>query len=317
MKIGLIGYGVMGRNHARIVASDDRHELIGIHDLRFSSDEGAIFKRSVGELIESGMQACILSVPPNQTKKLALSLADYRIPTLIEKPLSDSYRGATEITAAFHKTETFASVGYIERFNQAVIKAKELIISGDLGKVLEISSIRLGYLGNRSPIVGVELDLLVHDLDLIKFLTEKRIIESKAIRTSFIQKGISDTVTVVGLLEDNTHFSIRANWISPFKKREFAITGERGTLVINTLDMGVRLYMNGTVESYWDELTSIRGVTQGNEINFALTRKEPLKMQFESFILGIQGVETHSASLTEASNLLSDLEKFFYQELEI
>lgn len=311
MKIGLVGYGVMGKNHERLVASEDEHELIGIFDPKFSNNSDNLFKLSLNDLIESGIEACILCVPPNQTKEHAQILAINQIPTLIEKPLSDSYTNALQITATFLANGTFATVGYVERFNQAVIKAKELLATGELGRLLEINSVRLGYLGNRSPEVGVELDLLVHDLDLIYFLTGKRPLLAKGIKTSFFQKGISDSATIIGSLEGDTHFTIRANWISPFKKREFSITGERGTLLINTLDLETKLYKNGSVESYWDELTSIRGFAQGDEISFALTKKEPLKSQFESFIQGAQGRTVTSISLPEASILLSDIETFF------
>ena len=313
MNIGLVGYGVMGKNHERIVLSDNDHELIGIFDPRFSRSDGTLFKDKLTELIAAGMEACILSVPPNMTRLSAEMLAANKIPTLIEKPLSDNYSDALRIIKYFEETDTYAAVGYVERFNQAVIKAKELLDAGELGRILEISSIRLGYLGGRSPEVGVELDLLVHDLDLIHFLTDKKLSQAKALRTSFFQTGISDSTTIIGLMGGEIHFTIRANWISPFKKREFSITGERGTLVINTLDMEVRLYKNGTVESYWDQLTSIRGFTQGDVINFALDRKEPLKSQFESFIVGSQGARVSSTSPTQAAELLRVIENLFME----
>jgi UDP-N-acetylglucosamine 3-dehydrogenase len=311
MRIGLVGYGAMGRNHERVILAHKDHELAGIFDPRFTKADGHYFKASLYDIIDSGIDACVVSVPPHQTKLHSKLLACHKIPTLIEKPLAGCYQDAVEIVEAFEQTKTFVAVGYVERFNQSVIKARELLATKALGRILDISSSRLGYLGDRKPTIGVELDLLVHDLDLIRFLSEKKILEAQGIKTSFYQQDISDSAVVIGQLQDNVQFAIRANWISSFKQREFTITGERGTLILNTLDMGLRHVKNGTVESFWTELTSIRGFSQGDEVSYALNKLEPLKLQFDSFILGIGGKAVTCCGVDEAAELLRVIERIF------
>lgn len=92
-----------------------------------------------------------------------------------------------------------------------------------------------------------------------------------------------DMVVAVGTLERGTIVSHLVNWLSPFKERTTVAIGEKGTLVADTLTADLTFYQNGTTNLTWAEMSSFRGVSEGDITRYALEKQEPLLSEHIAF----------------------------------
>jgi hypothetical protein len=90
-------------------------------------------------------------------------------------------------------------------------------------------------------------------------------------------------VVAVGTLSKGTITSHTVNWLTPFKERTTVITGEKGALVADTLTADLTHFQNGVIQNTWQQVTSFRGVSEGDMTRFAITKKEPLLAEHEAF----------------------------------
>src|SRR4029078_1016287 len=73
------------------------------------------------------------------------------------------------------------------------------------------------------------------------------------------------------------------NWLSPLKERTTVVTGDKGAFVADTLTGDLYFHENGQVATEWEQVSTFRGVTEGNSIRYAIPKPEPLRVQHENF----------------------------------
>ncbi|MDV3354456.1 Gfo/Idh/MocA family oxidoreductase [Dietzia sp. IN118] len=286
LRAGLIGLGMMGRHHARVLGSLDGVELVAIADPggdRFGVANGRNLVSSVTELIAKGIDYCMVAVPTGLHEEVALELAEAGVHTIIEKPLAHDTASSERIVAAFEKADLVGGVGHIERYNAALQQARIRIENGDLGEILQVATRRQGPFPGRIADVGVVKDLGTHDIDLTAWVTQQEFI-SVAAQTGFKSgRAHEDLVAVVGKLSGGTVTNHLVNWLSPLKERTTVITGEKGAFVADTLTADLTFFANGEVETTWDEISQFRGVSEGDMVRFAFSKPEPLRVEHENF----------------------------------
>jgi predicted dehydrogenase len=190
---------------------------------------------------------------------------------------------AQELVELFAKAGLVGGVGHIERYNPAVQAARQRIEDGLIGELYQIATRRQGPFPGRIADVGVIKDLATHDIDLTAWVTQQEYVSVNA-RTAFRSgREHEDMVVAVGTLSKGAIATHTVNWLTPFKERTTVITGERGALVVDTLTADLTHYQNGVIDGGWDQLTSFRGVSEGDMTRFALVRKEPLMSEHEAF----------------------------------
>ncbi len=169
--VGVIGVGALGRHHARHLATSTAADLIGVHDLdpirgRTVADEvGVRFFSDPDELL-SVVEAVTIAVPTPVHAAVGLQALDRGRAVLMEKPLAVSIAEADALIAAADRRGVPLVVGHIERFNRAVRAAIPF-----LGDIKYFESTRLAPFQSRGTDVAVILDLMIHDLDLVLYLT--------------------------------------------------------------------------------------------------------------------------------------------------
>ena len=286
LRAGLIGLGMMGRHHARVLGSLDGVELVAVADPggdKFGAASGRKLVSSVTELIAEGIDYCMVAVPTGLHEEVALELAEAGVHTIIEKPLAHDTASSERIVAAFEKAGLVGGVGHIERYNPALQQARTRIENGDLGEIYQVATRRQGPFPGRIADVGVVKDLGTHDIDLTSWVTQQEYVSVSA-QTGFKSgRQHEDLVTVVGKLSGGTVTNHLVNWLSPLKERTTVITGEKGTFVADTLTADLTFFANGEIETTWDEISQFRGVSEGNIVRFAFSKPEPLRVEHESF----------------------------------
>src|SRR6201747_1340795 len=232
MRVGVIGAGVMGTNHARVLGGLPNITMVGIvdplpeHRDRPPELAGSRPFAALDELIAEGVDAITIAAPTHLHHEVALACIARNIHVLVEKPIASSVEEGRDIVDAARRAGVTLMVGHVERFNPAVAAIKAAISGED---ILSIAITRVGPFPPRMSNVGVVIDLAVHDIDLIRWFTESDIVE--------VQPQLSSAVAEredIALLQFRTASGVLAhintNWLTPFKARN-VIVATRGKYV--------------------------------------------------------------------------------------
>src|SRR5256886_3016841 len=225
LRIGVIGAGVMGSNHARVFAGLPNITLVGIvdplpaHRTRAADLTSCRTFASLDELIAEGVDAITVAAPTHLHHEIALACIARNIHVLVEKPVAAAVEEGEEVVAAARRAGVTLMVGHVERFNPAVAAIKQAIKGED---ILSIAITRVGPFPPRMSNVGVVIDLAVHDIDLIRWFTDSEIIEVQPQLKSAIAERED-----IALLQFRTASGVLAhintNWITPFKARNVTV----------------------------------------------------------------------------------------------
>lgn len=295
IKTAVIGVGSMGRNHARVYWEMPDVNLVGVADTnqnisdtiakRFGTNGYNDFRKMLDKEKPEAVDIC---VPTSLHLEIALDVIQRGIHVLVEKPISTNvYEGKIMIEAA-ENAGVKLMIGHIERFNPAVMALKEQLANNRLGKVFNVGALREGPLPQRINDVGVVIDLAVHDLDIIRYVTNKEIIRLYAETESGIHSKYEDQMSALLRLSDGTIGTLVINWITPTKIREFFVTGECGMFKVDYLTQDLYFHENSLLdESEWATLGLLRGVREGSMTRHHVIKKEPLRSEQEAFLASI------------------------------
>ena len=295
LRAGLVGLGMMGRHHARVLGSLDGVDLVAVSDPMGDPHNvagGREVLKSVDDLIKVGIDYAMVAAPTAFHQELALKLADAGIHALIEKPLAVDTPAAKEITAAFAAKNLVGAVGHIERYNPALQQLRARLDAGELGAVYQITTRRQGPFPARIADVGVIKDLATHDIDSTAWVARSKYISVSARTAHKSGREHEDMVAAVCDLENGIISNHLVNWLTPFKERLTIVTGERGAFVADTLTADLTFYANASVETQWDSVAAFRGVSEGDVVRYAFAKPEPLRVEHEAFrdaVLGLPG----------------------------
>jgi len=236
LRIGVVGAGVMGSNHARVLAGMPGVTLAGIADPDEKQRDfvsgvlGCPTVADVDGLIALKPDAITIAAPTHLHRDIALACIARGIHVLVEKPIASNVEEGREIIAAARRAKVTLMVGHVERFNPAVDTIKQAI-KGE--EILSIAITRVGPFPPRMSNVGVVIDLAVHDIDLIRWFTDSDIVE--------VQPQLSSAVAEredIALLQFRTASGVLAhintNWLTPFKARSVTVA-TRGKYVMGDL----------------------------------------------------------------------------------
>ena len=225
LRIGVIGVGVMGSNHARVLAELPGVKLVGIVDPDRKTREHVARNlkctafADLDGLIERGVNAVIIAAPTHLHRDIAIACAARGIHILVEKPIAPTIEEGREIIAAARRAGVTLMAGHVERFNPAV-EAIKRAIKGQ--HILSIAVTRVGPFPPRMSNVGVVIDLAVHDIDLIRWFTGSEIVEIQPQTSSAVAErediALLQFRTASGVLAQ-----INTNWLTPFKARNIHI----------------------------------------------------------------------------------------------
>jgi UDP-N-acetylglucosamine 3-dehydrogenase len=290
----VIGLGMIGRHHARLLQSSERVRFAGAVDpggdrYRAVHDPDSVFA-SVAELLAAGsVDFAIVAVPTELHLPVAESLADAGVAMLIEKPLAASGEAARQIVELCASAGVTAAVGHVERFNPALQEMRRRMLDGQIGRLFTASTVRSGPFPSRIQDVGVVKDLATHDIDLVSWLADSPI-ASVAAQTQYLTgRDHEDLVLATGALASGAAFNLVVDWVSPAKVRRARVLGERGLLEADSLTGDLYFYENGEMGVVWSAAQQFRGVSEGDVTRYALRREEPLRVEHETFLNLLDG----------------------------
>lgn len=306
IRVGVIGAGNMGKNHARVYS--EIADLAAISDINEKTGQeiaakyNAVFYKDHKEMIEKEqLEAISVAVPTFSHKEIVFDCLRKKIPTLVEKPISDNLIDARKMLQFAKKSKIFLMVGHVERFNPAIIKLKKIMNEGRLGKIISLLAIRVGINPPNDSSSDVALDLGIHDVDIFNYLLGQFPKKKKVLKRKLFSKSIADSSAL--LLEyGNITAIIQTNWVTPVKMRKLSVSGVEGYAELDLILQKIVLYdkiLNTRFDGSFYELISL-SATPKKEIY--ISRKEPLKEELLYFISNIKNWKSSNA--TEAIEAL-------------
>lgn len=288
----VIGLGMIGRHHARLLQRGDIAAFAGAVDPG-GDRYGAVLPphgvfASVDELLGAGApDFAIVAVPTALHLPVARQLAEAGVHVLIEKPVAATAVEAQELIAIVEAAGVRAAVGHVERFNPALLGARERI--DEVGEVFLIATERIGPFPDRVRDIGVVLDLASHDIDVVRWLGGSPVAQIAAQTAVKMERGHEDLALMTGRLQSGTTFNCVVDRVSPTKRRRTRILGERGMLEADTLTGDLVLFRNASTHPSDPVAQALRGVSEGDAIRFALDRPEPLAVELQTFCAYVAG----------------------------
>jgi len=189
IKTAVIGVGSLGQHHARILASHPNSELLYVVDTDQKRGEKIAAANKTSHITDFNgiigkVNAAVIAAPTQFHYQIAKPLLEAGIHCLVEKPFTLKVEEAEELIKIAQDKNIILQVGHIERFNPAIIAAAPFVNNP---RFIEIN--RLGPYDPRTAHIGVVLDLMVHDLDMLFYLVKDKVVSVEAHGA----KVISDT----------------------------------------------------------------------------------------------------------------------------
>lgn len=307
LRAGLIGLGMMGRHHARNLRAIDGVDLVGVADAQGDPHGvagGLEVKKSIDELIEVGLDYCVVAAPTVFHDEIGTKLAEAGVHALIEKPLAKDTASAKALAELFQAKGLVGAVGHIERYNPALQNLRKRLEAGELGDLYQVATRRQGPFPNRIADVGVIKDLGSHDIDLTAWVTQ-RDYEFVAARSMFKSgRQYEDMVSATCQLSGGLMSNHLVNWLTPTKERLCIVTGEKGMFVADTLTADLTFYGNGQQVDTWEDLAQFHGVSEGDVTRFAISKPEPLRTEHENFRDAVLGKDSDIVTLEQGARVV-------------
>lgn len=297
LKVAVIGVGSMGRNHARVYSDLPNVRLVGVADDDFEVAAGVARRNATKAyddyerlLDEERPDAVSIAVPTVDHLNVAMQAIQRGVHVLIEKPIASTIDEGLRVIRAAQAAGVHLMVGHVERFNPAVVELKAHLARAELGRVFQLDARRQGPFPARVKDVGVVIDLAVHDLDVIRYVSDAEVTRLYAETERRIHSTSEDLLTAAMRLGDGTIASLTINWLTPTKIRELWVTGERGMYRVDYLTQDLYFFENATANGGdWDALRVLRGVSEGRMVRYPVAKKEPLRAELEAFVAGVRG----------------------------
>jgi len=175
VRVGIIGVGYLGTQHARILSYLEEAELKGVADIDFKkaveigNRHGVAYYQNYEEMMGE-IDAAIVATPTSEHHSISLNLLQNGKSVLVEKPITETVEQGEELVREANSSGLVLQVGHLERFNPAV-EAVETMIREP--RFIEVQ--RLGSFSSRSLDIDVVLDLMIHDLDIIMALIKDEV----------------------------------------------------------------------------------------------------------------------------------------------
>jgi predicted dehydrogenase len=306
IRTGIVGAGSIGKNHARIYSELEGVDFAAVLDTnpetaRAISDQyGAKITASLDEFVELVDAATVATPTPDHFRigKLLLSRGKH---LLIEKPITETPEQAQELVKLAQERSLVLQVGHVERFNPVLSALEER-----LTRPRFIETHRLSPYPFRSVEIGVILDLMIHDLEIILHLVRSPVKSIDAVGVSVLSKS-EDIANARIRFQNGCVANITASRISMEKTRKIRVFQEDPRAYLS-LD-----YQNQSGEMH--RLIDGKITRESVEID----KEEPLKRELQSFVecsrTGIQPVVTGSEAaaalalaieITELSKLTTE-----------
>jgi predicted dehydrogenase len=269
LRVGVVGVGHIGSNHARLYAEIPSAEFVAVYDVDLTRGHtigkrfGATSAKSLDEFIEI-IDAASVATPTNTHYEIARALLARGKHLLIEKPITDNTAHASELVELARANSLVLQVGHVERFNP-VLSALEK----HLTHPRFIEAHRLSPYPDRGTDIGVVLDLMIHDLEIFLHFVRSPVQSIDAVGVPVLSRA-EDIANARLRFENGCVANVTSSRISPERMRKIRVFQEDAYLSLDYQNQSGEIYRRGGGRITRDKVE--------------IEREEPLKRQLTSFI---------------------------------
>lgn len=292
VNVGVVGVGYLGSFHARVYSQIKNANLVCVCDIDRKRAKKVARKHKVWyfpdyRTLFDKVDAVSIAVPTNLHYKIAKDFLNNSIHVLIEKPITKTLEEAEELIDIADSKNLIVQVGHIERFNP-VIRAVEPFLAD--ARFIECH--RAGPYSKKRRVkdVGVVLDLMIHDIDIILSLVKSEVKNIEAVGVSTISP-YEDTANVRLTFKNGAIADITASRVTKEEVRKIKISQEDSYITLDYLHHDAFIFRK----------------TDGKIIKekLKIEKKEPLKLELKSFISSIQNNTKPTVSGRDGKRALS------------
>lgn len=289
IKIGIIGVGYLGTQHARILSYLEGAEMRAVADIDFQkalqigNRHGVKYFQNYEEMIDD-IDAAIVATNTSDHFIVASRLLENGKHVLVEKPITETVEQGEKLIATAAANKLILQVGHLERFNPAV-EAVENMISDP--RFIEVQ--RLGSFSARSLDIDVVLDLMIHDLDIILALIRDEVV---SIKSSGIHVLSEKTDIANARLEFRSGCvaTLTASRVHQGKVRKLRIFEPTSYYSIDYIDQEVKVF---PLDGRQTDIKTLK-----------IHKEEPLKKELMNFLACIKSGRTEKVSGEEGLRAL-------------
>ena len=286
LKGGVIGLGAMGSNHVRVLhelQEERKIELVGVADIKedlakeIAQRYGVDWFTDYRNLLKKKPDFVVVAVPTKLHRKVAIDAIKKGCSILVEKPIAHTISEGGKIVEAAKRNGVRLMVGHIERFNPAVQEIKNRIFGE---KIVLVGAVRVGPMPPPQRLdTGVVIDLAVHDIDVIRYLTNSEFKKVSAF-ISGNESNLEKSAVLSFEMETGALAYIIANVITPLKIRRIEVTTAKRFIRGDLISHKVTEYSGGQLISHARRSSFV------TEID--IPYMEPLKLELKTFINSLE-----------------------------
>jgi predicted dehydrogenase len=236
--IALVGCGYWGKNLCR-----NFHALSALSAVVDATENGQATAHSIAPdtqitdsfddvLSDLQIQGVVLATPAETHADFAIQAMKAGKDVFVEKPMALTLDDANEMKKVAEETQQILMVGHLLEYHPAVLKLREMIALGELGKINYIYSNRLNF-GKVRTEENALWSFAPHDVAVILRLIGQAPIEVSACGGSYLTKGIADTTMSNLRFSDDSRAHIFVSWLHPFKEQRLVIVGDKKMAIFN------------------------------------------------------------------------------------
>lgn len=281
LKFGVIGAGKIGTFHTRTLAKMPGVTLVGVCDPDLMRAQKLAWQYnatpySKTEDLVGQVDAVIVAAPTHLHHQIGMYCLEHGVHTLVEKPIASTLEQAKDLIRAAKQRECVLQVGHVERFNPAVVEAAKYINHPKF-----ITMNRLGPYDARMSDIGVVLDLMIHDIDLLLTLVPSEVKSIDATGMSVFSSH-EDIANVRIRFADGTLADLTASRAS-FERARFMHLFQQDAYI--SVD-----FMNARVKIYKKEKPVISSMQDLTVIYPPVQKQPPITVEILHFI---ECIKTH------------------------
>jgi predicted dehydrogenase len=300
INIAAVGAGAWGKNHIRVFSELPNVRLKYVCDS--DASKLAFVKKAYPQSQAVENLTPILKDPEVRGVVVASSaISHYPLSkeillagkdVLVEKPMALSEKHAEEMLEIAEKKGRILMVGHLLIYHSVVDRLKEMISSGELGKIHYIYTQRVN-LGVIRQDENALLSFAPHDLSVILHLIEQKPVVVSAHGESYVQNGIEDVVFLSLRFSDGKMANVHLSWLDPHKLRKITIVGSRKMAVFDDMEVSekLKIYDKGVRSPSYDTYGEYLSLRFGDITIPNVKMVEPLRAEAEHFIHCIESRE--------------------------
>lgn len=290
MRVGVVGVGAMGQNHARVYS--EIADLVGVADPNVKAGGPVSNRFNVSyftdhkDLLKEELDAVSVCVPTELHAKVALDVIKAEVPLIVEKPLATNVKEASRVVDAAKESGVTLAVGHIERHNPAVGAVHRHLKEGSYGDLVTATARRVSSFPGRVRDIGVVMDLGVHDIDVLRYLVGAPVESVFALGGRKVHETFEDHANVLLRFENGVHGFVEVNWLTPMKVRRLALTCLKNFVELDYTEQSITV--SSSTLGPLDPFNLYQIPLEHHTQRIHVRKEEPLKRELEDFLDAIR-----------------------------